>query len=351
MNSKVRTFASALALALLVSSCGKDVPLPASQPSTPAAKAPAQDKPASAPAEEDDVYVDRDTLVMYSISPKGSIPETPATPERVALGKLLFGEKGIAKGGDASCATCHDPARHFADPGKARSVGAGGVETKRNTPSLIDVARNAVFFWDYRATTIEDAIAMHAKEPSTYGVPDDAALTARLAALTSAKDAFAKAFPGEKDPASAANFAKAVGAYVRTLTAPTRFDAFLDGDDDALTAKQKRGLKLFTSTLNCMSCHNSRLVGGTLMNKFGIAKPYESADLGRFEVTKRDDDKHMYKVPSLVNVARTAPYFHDGSAKTLDEAIAKMSVHQFGRDVKPDELADLAAFLAALDSK
>ena len=333
MNSKVRTFAAAMAV-LALAACGKKV---------------------VAPVEEDDVYVDRDTLVMYMSDPKGGIPEVPSTPTAVALGKLLFSEQKLAKAGDVSCASCHDPAKHFAAPGMAKSKGAGGVATRRNVPGLVNAARNGLFFWDYRANNIEDAVAMHATEPTTYGFADDGAqaenLTRKLKDLASAKDGFAKAFPDDKEPANAVNFARAIGAYLRTLTAKTRFDAYLDGDDAALDNKEKKGLKLFTSVLNCMSCHNSRLVGGMLQNKFGTLKPYESPDLGRFEVSKKPEDKHMYKVPSLVNVTRTAPYFHDGSATTLEAAITTMSVHQFGRAVEPGELAEVAAFLGALDAK
>ena len=329
MNPKLHTFLYAAAILAAVA-CGKK---------------------SSTPVDDEEVFVDRESLVMYASDPKGAPADSPSTPEKVELGKMIFSEQKLAKAGDVSCASCHDPAKHFADSGKATSAGAGGAQTRRNAPGLVNASKNSYFFWDYRATTIEDAVLQHLKEITTYGFADEAGLTAKAKEIVSVKAAFQKAFPGEADPVNAANFSKAVGAYLRTLTVKTRFDAYLDGDDKALDNKEKRGLKLFTGVLNCTTCHNSRLVGGMLPNKFGTLKAYDTKDLGRYELTKKDEEKHMYKVPALTNVARTAPYFHDGSAKTLEEAVSKMSVHQFGREIKPEELADVVGFLSALNAK
>jgi cytochrome c peroxidase len=158
---------------------------------------------------------------------------------------------------------------------------------------------------------------------------------------------FAKAFPGEADPISYDNMAKAIGAFERRLSTPSPFDAFLGGKLDALSDAQLAGLQKFMDT-GCTACHNGAPVGGLLFQKLGLVNPYPTEDLGRYEVTKKEADKYFFKVPSLRNVHKTAPYFSDGSIKTLDEAIRLMAWHQLGKQLTPAEIQSISAFLGSL---
>ena len=142
----------------------------------------------------------------------------------------------------------------------------------------------------------------------------------------------------------------AIGAFERTLITPSRFDDWLKGDAAALTADEKRGAKLFAET-GCTACHNGATLGGQMYQKLGLVKPYETKDLGRFEQTKNESDKFVFKVPSLRNVAKTGPYFHDGSIKTLPEAVSVMAEHQLGKKLDAKQVSDIVTFLNALTAK
>jgi cytochrome c peroxidase len=158
---------------------------------------------------------------------------------------------------------------------------------------------------------------------------------------------FAAAFPGEKDPMSYANVGNAIGAFERTLITPSRFDQFLKGDDNALTPEEKKGAQAFVQT-GCIACHNGATLGGMMFQKLGLVKPYPTKDMGRFEVTKNEVDKMMFKVPSLRNVAKTGPYFHDGSVKTLEEAVSQMAEYQLGKKLTPEQVTEIVTFLNSL---
>jgi cytochrome c peroxidase len=161
---------------------------------------------------------------------------------------------------------------------------------------------------------------------------------------------FKAAFPSEKTPINFANFGKAIGSFERTLVTPSRYDAFAKGDASALTGEEKAGLKKFMET-GCTACHMGSTFGGTMFQKLGLVKPYESKDLGRYEVTKNEADKMIFKVPSLRNVSETAPYFHDGSVKDLPTAVKLMGTHQLGRDLSDEDIQSIVTFLKALTGK
>ncbi|MDX2014120.1 MAG: cytochrome c peroxidase [Myxococcaceae bacterium] len=160
---------------------------------------------------------------------------------------------------------------------------------------------------------------------------------------------FAKAFPEAKDAAiTFDNMARAIGAFERTLVTPGRFDRYLGGDEKALTDAEKKGLQAFIN-FGCIGCHMGEGLGGGSYQKLGVVTPVpDLKDVGRFEVTKKDADKHFFRVPSLRNVAKTAPYLHDGSLKTLPEAVSFMAKHQLGRELKKDEVDAIVTFLGAL---
>jgi cytochrome c peroxidase len=164
---------------------------------------------------------------------------------------------------------------------------------------------------------------------------------------------FAEAFPGEADPVNQKNWGLAIGAFERTLPQPTRFDAFLNGDAGALTAAEQAGLRKFID-VGCAGCHDGAGLGGTSFSKFGVATDYwketgvEKPDKGRADVTKNEADLYVFKVPSLRNVAKTAPYFHDGSVSDLPRAVRVMGKTQLGVDLADQDVASLVAFLGAL---
>ncbi|MFZ2492755.1 MAG: cytochrome-c peroxidase, partial [Thermoanaerobaculia bacterium] len=158
---------------------------------------------------------------------------------------------------------------------------------------------------------------------------------------------FRAAFPREADPFTLLHAARAIAAFERTLVTRDRFDEFQSGRYSALSTKEKEGLRLFMS-YGCTSCHNGPLVGAKQFQKLGVVKPYETADLGRAEVTKKEGDQHVFKVPALRNVAMTAPYFHDGSVATLDDAVDKMAWHQLGMKISASDREAIVAFLHAL---
>jgi cytochrome c peroxidase len=167
---------------------------------------------------------------------------------------------------------------------------------------------------------------------------------------------FKEAFPADQDPVTVDNFAKAIGAFERTLLTPSPFDSYLKGNEKALTAAQKNGLKTFIET-GCTGCHSGTYVGGQMYQKFGLVEPYwkytksEKVDEGRYAVTKSEADKYVFKVPVLRNVEKTLPYFHDGSVDTLKATVTIMAKVQLGRDVSSKQVAEMVDFLKSLTGK
>jgi cytochrome c peroxidase len=160
--------------------------------------------------------------------------------------------------------------------------------------------------------------------------------------------AFRKAFPDDKDPVTFENTARAIGAFERRLVTPSRWDKFLQGDTTALVNSEKEGLNKFLET-GCQTCHNGAYLGGAMYQKLGVLKPWPaSTDLGRFAVTKQEPDKLVFKVPSLRNIEKTAPYYHDGSVQTLEAAILRMAEYQLGKQITPSEAASILTWMKSL---
>jgi cytochrome c peroxidase len=274
------------------------------------------------------------------------------TPARVKLGRDLFFEKKLSANNSQSCNSCHavDQNRGGVD-NEPTSPGAFGKRGGRNSPTVLNAGFHVAQFWDGRAKTLEDQAKGPVLNPGEMAMPSEAAVIAKLKAEKKYVGAFKKAFPGEADPVTYDNFAKAVGSFERTLRTHDRFDDFLKGDDKALTAAELKGLDTFL-TIGCTTCHAGPLLGGNDFKKLGILNAYENtADKGRIEVTKEDYDEFVFKVPSLRNIALTAPYFHDGTQKTLEQTVQKMAWLQLGKKLSDDETASLTAFLRALSDK
>jgi cytochrome c peroxidase len=179
------------------------------------------------------------------------------------------------------------------------------------------------------------------------GMASETSVVAKLKKDPKTVTAFKAAFPKDADPLTYKNIGEAIGAFERTLITPSRFDSFLKGDSNALSAEEKAGGELFVRT-GCTACHMGSTLGGQLYQKLGLVKDYPTEDMGRFEVTKNEADKKVFKVPSLRNVSKTAPYFHDGSVKTLEEAVSKMGEYQLGRQLSDSDVASIVKFLNSL---
>jgi cytochrome c peroxidase len=289
--------------------------------------------------------------VPVGVEPIAPLPTAPAqNPAWVALGAELF-DSSIASGdGQVSCRSCHHPEHGFAD-GRALSRPAGRLPMSKNTPTLLNVAELDVFNWDGRFSSLEDHLDALIQNPMVQGTTWDA-LAGRLRASEHWVASFARAFP---DGVSARNAKAALLAYERSLASPgAPFDRWLLGDAEALSNDAREGYALFKSR-GCISCHQGALVGGNLFQRLGIMKPYyddpssvNEGDFGRFLVSGREEDRFVFRVPSLRNVASTAPYLHDGSLPTLDMAVSVMATYQLGRSFDRGQIGRIVAFLESL---
>lgn len=274
-----------------------------------------------------------------------STPARPTDPARVSLGGRLFHEKAMSADGSLSCASCH-PLERWGQDNQPRSKGVGGARLRRNTPSVLNAAGHLAQFWDGRRPDVEAQALDPVFSADEMAMPDEAALLEALRRAGYEAD-FAAVFP-EQQPMSARTVGLALGAFERTLATRAPIDEFLEGRADALTANQRAGFDRFTM-LGCTNCHSGRLIGGQRYERLGDVQPWpDESDLGRFEVTKLAADRLVFKIPSLRNVAKTAPYFHDGSVETLPEAVTLMGRHQLGLELTERDVASLVDFLEAL---
>ncbi len=267
---------------------------------------------------------------------------------RVELGQRLFFDKALSRDGTISCASCHDPSAAGVD-GAQVSIGIDGRRGRRNAPTVLNVGFKAHLFWDGRASTLEEQSLMPLRNPDEMGADDEDVL-AYLRSDQRYVGSFAFAFPTLGITMDAV--ASALAAYQRQLVTPSRVDDYLGGDESALDAAEQRGLDFFRA--NCAFCHDGPGIGGQRLEKLGDQVPWpadRSQDLGRFEVTGDDGDRLVFAVPQLRNVARTAPYFHDGSVETLEEAVELMGRHQVGEELSEQTIQDVVAFLTALDAE
>ncbi len=288
-----------------------------------------------------------------------SEPITPIAPAlfppkpQAELGRRLFNDTGLSGDGSVSCASCHPLAKGGMD-GRARSVGVGGQLGVINAPTVFNSALQFAQFWDARASDVRAQVDGPLLDPREMGTD-----WKRVIAYLESDERYRAAFKEHYDGArriEPRHVRDAIGSFVETLVTPgSPFDRWLQGDDDALSAEQLAGYGRFKS-LGCVACHQGVAVGGNMLQRFGIlgdyfadrGTPIEKADMGRFNVTRDEADRHRFKVPSLRNVAVTAPYFHDGSAATLEDAVRVMIKYQLGRRATDDDIRLLVAFLESL---
>lgn len=294
-------------------------------------------------------HVDKNTLKQFFEPLPASIIDEKKNEALIKLGKMLYLDPRLSINDQISCNSCHR-LDNFGVDSQPTSPGHEGKRGGRNSPTTMNAALHIAQFWDGRAKDVEEQALGPIMNPIEMGMPNEAAVVNKLRKVEEYKGLFAEAFKGEKDPFQYKNIGKAIGAFERTLLTPSRFDDYLKGDGNALNESEKRGLAKFIH-MGCATCHNGVAVGGNAYKKLGMVEPYNTKDMGRFEITGLEIDKKVFKVPSLRNITKTGPYFHDGSVATLDEAIEEMAEHQLGREVGPEFINDVKAFLGSLTSK
>jgi len=296
-----------------------------------------------------------DARALFQPIAAAPAPKDALQAARVELGQRLFFENRVSMDGNVSCSHCHLPDRQATD-GLPKAIGVFGKENPRNAPSIFHAALNFKQHWRGDRESLEDQAEKSLLGPASFGNPDQATAMGKLKAIPAYPAAFAKAFPDDKEPINSKNWGVAVAAFERTLLTPSRFDAFLSGDATALSPQEQAGLRKFIDT-GCAGCHNGPGLGGNSFQKFGVVEEYwketgaKSPDKGRADVTKNDADLYVFKVASLRNAAKTAPYFHDGSVEDLANAVKIMGKTQLGKALTDQEAAEIVAFLGALTGR
>jgi cytochrome c peroxidase len=310
-------------------------------------------QPAPAPAVSSPLapVVEQDRLAVFAPLP-ASVPAASGAmnADGVTLGRMLYYEPRLSKSQVISCNSCHDLAKYGVD-GQPTSDGHKGQMGDRNSPTVFNAAAHFTQFWDGRAADVEAQAKGPVLNPVEMAMPGEAKVVAVLKSMPEYVDLFKKAFPNEKQPVTYDNMAKAIGAFERNLMTPSRWDALLAGDQSALTPEETVGLKTFLDT-GCQACHSGALLGGTSYQKLGAVKAFPGVtDPGRFKVTKAEADRGTFKVPSLRNIEKTGPYFHDGKEASLDQAVRDMAEYQLGKKLTDAEAQQIIAFLKVLTGK
>lgn len=267
--------------------------------------------------------------------------------EMLDLGRSLFFETRLSKDGTLSCNSCHDLERYGVDA-EPTSLGFKGQRGGRNAPSVYHAAGHLSQFWDGRAASVEAQAKGPITNPAEMALPDGDAAVRAIADVPAYKAAFKAAFPTSSKPITFDNIGIAIGAFERGLVARSRWDEYLEGNASALSAAEVEGLRIFTN-VGCMVCHTGELLGGSSYQKVGAVESWPNQkDQGRFRVTGADADRMTFKVPSLRDVEKTAPYFHDASARTLPDAVKMMGKHQLGLELGAEEIASIVTWLKSL---
>lgn len=328
-----RILGAAVAAALLVS-CRQE----------PAAR---DDATTAPPTADGAVTATRADLAYFAALPARMAADGGAPSEaQVALGRRLYHETVLSGNHNVSCNSCH-PLNAYGVDGRALSVGDRGQLGGRNAPTVYNAAGHVAQFWDGRAATVEEQAKGPVLNPAEMAMPDSDAVLAHLRGSPEYVSAFRAAFPGEREPVTYDNVGRAIGAFERGLVTPSRWDRYLGGDTTALSVAERRGLRTFVA-VGCATCHNGPYVGGQTYQKLGLRAEWTTPDSGRAAVTGRPEDLRVFKVAGLRNVEKTGPWFHDGSVGTLDEAIGLMAYHQLGRELTPQQVEDIAAWLSSL---
>jgi cytochrome c peroxidase len=282
-------------------------------------------------------------------------PGDPNTPQAI-LGKKLYYDTRLSANGEMSCNTCHPIANYGVD-NLPTSPGHDGTLGTRNSPTTLNAWFHTAQFWDGRSPDLADQAKGPVLNPIEMGMKSAEDVIGIMQADEEYQQLFAEAFPQDEEPITFDRFADAIAAFEGTLATPAAFDSFLNGEADVMTDDQKEGLSLFIET-GCITCHIGPGLGGTMMQRFGAVNgPYyeytksERQDKGLAAITGKEGDEFVFKTPSLRNIEKTAPYFHDGSIESLDEAVKIMAYMQLGRELSDEQTNKLVEFLKSLTGK
>lgn len=286
-------------------------------------------------------------LINSLLISKELITPIPINPDfhykKALLGKKLFFDIRLSKNNTISCSSCH-LINDGGDDNLPLSFGIDGKIGNRNAPTLLNARYNSFQFWDGREKTLQEQVKGPIHNPLEMATSFNEIII-KLNKDKYYKKEFMNLY---KEEINKDNIAHAIAEFEKTLTTPnSKFDKFLKGDKDILTKDELDGYKLFKS-YGCISCHNGINIGGNLIQKIGAIKDYNTHDLGKYYITKNEEDKFYFKVPSLRNIELTAPYFHDGKIKTLKKAVETMMKHQVGYVIDEKEIKNIIKFLKTL---
>jgi len=310
--------------------------------------------------------------IVHAFEPFQPLPSMPPIPDdnpltasKISLGKMLFFDRRLSVNGSLSCNSCHDLSRAGSDY-RVLSPGATGHSNQRSTPTLYNVAYQTVFYWDGRASTLEEAIASHLLDRTIMSIPTTTDVVNVINKVPAYRKLFSEVF---QSSISYDTITAALASFVRSLTTPNSpWDNYLNGNKSAISKQARIGFKTFIET-GCASCHfwvnlSGPVPGLAFQQGEGFYElfpnypgtDYErryllSDDLGRYAITKDPTDRRMWRVPVLRNIELTAPYFHNGSVATLEEAIKVMAKVQLGKDMVQPDVDDVAVFLRTLTGK
>jgi cytochrome c peroxidase len=316
--------------------------------------------PRKEPVAVDTVRVSPPELPGYELM---RVPEeNPLTQAKIDLGKMLFYDARLSGDGSRSCYSCHLKEHGLTD-GKPTAIGAYNVKLPRASPTLWNIGFHAELYWDGRSPSLEKQ-AMAAWTGGNMGVtgkegrPSAADIAAKLNQIPGYQTAFQRAFGG---PATPENIVQAIACFERTIVAAnSAWIRFRRGEETAFSEAARRGWKVFSEKAKCTNCHDGLLLTDLQYHNVGIGMDAEKPDVGRFAVTKNEKDTGAFKTPTLLDISKSAPYFHDGSVATLEEAVdlmlggGKKNKFLDTTNPKPVKLSkaereDLLAFLRALD--
>lgn len=267
--------------------------------------------------------------------------DNPSTPEKILLGQMLYFEPRLSSSGIISCHTCHNLSLGGTDR-LPTSLGHNFQTGGRNAPTVLNAAFFDLQFWDARATGLEEQAEGPIQASVEMNQPADIAVE-RIASIQGYLPYFEAAFPGEENPLTFENIVRAIAAFERTLITPNDgLDRYLRGETDALSEDARRGMEIVVQ-VGCVACHN-----GAMLSTGNLIRFNHGDDIGRATVTGEDSDEYLFRVATWRNISLTAPYFHDGSAETLDEAIRTMASVQLNRELTDDEVYYILAFLNSL---
>lgn len=308
----------------------------------------------------------------HAFQPLPAQPPVPAhnpmSAAKVELGRQLFFDPRLSVDGSISCFSCHNILAGSGGDGRATSVGVAGKQGNRSAPTVWNSAYFSVLFWDGRAVSLEEQAKGPLINPVEMAMPDHVAVTKRLKKIPGYIRQFNAVFGG-KDAITIDNVARAIAAYERTLITPdSPVDRFLQGDKSALSTQAQNGMKLFDK-LGCVSCHSGPNYAGHILKEGALFYPWNlqkfptfagstyetkyelTQDQGRYEVTRNEKDRHMFRIPSLRNVARTAPYMHNGKVPNLEEAVRVMAKTQLNKELKDENVKEIVSFLEGLNGQ